>query len=105
MIRLGEEQKLIVVKRVEFGVYLAENSESENRVLPPIKQVPEGTQIGDELEVFLYKDSKDRVISTTNNPKIKMGQVVALTVLSVQNIGAFWIGSRWGRSRSETRYL
>lgn len=89
MIRLGEEQKLIVVKRVEFGVYLAENSESENRVLLPIKQVPEGTQIGDELEVFLYKDSKDRVISTTNNPKIKMGQVVALTVLSVQNIGAF----------------
>lgn len=89
MIRLGEEQKLIVVKKVEFGVYLAEEKNAQTRVLLPIKQVPEGTQLGDELEVFLYKDSKDRIISTTNKPKIKMGQVAALTVASVQQIGAF----------------
>ncbi len=89
MIRLGEKQKLVVVKKVDFGVYLAENMDSETRVLLPMKQVPEGTQPGDELEVFIYKDSKDRVISTTHEPKIKMGQLAALTVLSVQKIGAF----------------
>lgn len=54
-----------------------------------MKQAPEGTQLGDELEVFIYKDSKDRVISTTHKPKIKMGQIAVLTVVSVQKIGAF----------------
>ena len=60
--RLGEYQKLVVIKKVEFGVYLAERMENETRVLLPEKQVPEGTKIGDELRVFLYKDSKDRLI-------------------------------------------
>ena len=55
--RLGEYQKLVVIKKVEFGVYLAERMEDETRVLLPEKQVPEGTKIGDELRVFLYKDS------------------------------------------------
>ena len=64
--RLGEYQKLVVIKKVEFGVYLAERMENETRVLLPEKQVPEGTKIGDELRVFLYKDSKDRLIATTN---------------------------------------
>jgi len=68
--RLGEYQKLVVIKKVEFGVYLAERMEDETRVLLPEKQVPEGTKIGDELRVFLYKDSKDRLIATTNTPKV-----------------------------------
>ena len=51
--RLGEYQKLVVIKKVEFGVYLAERMEDETRVLLPEKQVPEGTKIGDELRVFL----------------------------------------------------
>ncbi len=89
MFRLGENQTLVVVKEVEFGIYLAEDSRSETRVLLPAKQVPEGTEIGDEIEVFLYKDSQDRVISTTKEPKLKMGEVAALTVESVQQIGAF----------------
>lgn len=89
MFRLGEKQTLIVVKKVEFGIYLAEDSRSDTRVLLPIKQVPEGTEIGDEIEVFLYKDSQDRVISTTKEPKLKIGEVAALTVESVQQIGAF----------------
>ena len=46
--RLGEYQKLVVIKKVEFGVYLAERMEDETRVLLPEKQVPEGTKIGDE---------------------------------------------------------
>lgn len=89
MIRLGEKQTLTVVKKVEFGIYLAEREKDETRVLLPAKQVPQGTELGDRLEVFLYKDSKDRVISTTQEPKLKMGEVQALKVISVQGIGAF----------------
>ncbi len=89
MMRLGEKQELIVVKKVEFGIYLAEHEGDEMRVLLPAKQVPEGTQVGDVLEVFLYRDSKDRMISTTQKPKLTMGEARPLKVVSVQRIGAF----------------
>lgn len=91
MIRLGEIQQLTVVKKVEFGVYLAESAERgrEERVLLPAKQVPEETQIGDELEIFAYKDSKDRLIATTRKPKLTLGEVGILTVAQVGKIGAF----------------
>lgn len=89
MIRLGEKQKLVVVKKVEFGVYLAEQQEAEHRVLLPRKQVPKETEIGDELEVFIYKDSKDRIIATMETPRLMMGQLAVLKVVSVQKIGAF----------------
>ena len=93
MIRLGEKQTLTVVKKVEFGVYLAEDAETQERVLLPLRQVPEGVGIGDEIEVFIYKDSKDRLISTTVQPLITMGELAVLKVLSVQKIGAFL---EWG---------
>ena len=89
MMRLGEKQELIVVKKVEFGIYLAEHEGDETRVLLPAKQVPEGTQVGDVLEVFLYRDSKDRMISTTQKPKLTLGEARPLKVVSVQRIGAF----------------
>lgn len=57
MIRLGEKQKLSVIKKVDFGVYLAEEG-AEEKVLLPIKQVPEGTEIGSEIEVFIYNERK-----------------------------------------------
>ncbi len=53
---LGKIQTLTVVKQVDFGVYLAEAGREEERVLLPKKQVPEGVQTGDEVEVFLHKD-------------------------------------------------
>lgn len=87
--RLGEYQKLRVIKRVEFGVYLAEREGDEARVLLPYKQVPEGTAVGDEMEVFLYKDSKDRLIATTNKPKLTLGGLAVLKVLEVGKLGAF----------------
>lgn len=87
--KLGEYQKLTVIKKVEFGVYLAEHEGDETRVLLPEKQVPEGTSLGDELEVFLYKDSKDRLIATTNQPKLVLGGLAVLKVLEVGKIGAF----------------
>lgn len=89
MIKLGEKQPLVVVKEVEFGVYLAESQEGETRVLLPRKQVPPGLKLHDTLEVFLYKDSKDRLIATTNTPRLMMGQLAVLKVVSVQKIGAF----------------
>lgn len=87
--RLGEKQILEVVKKVEFGVYLSESEIDETRVLLPIKQVPPDTKIGDEIEVFLYKDSKDRLIATTNEPKLSVGGLAVLEVKEVGAIGAF----------------
>lgn len=90
MLKLGEMQKLVIIKKVEFGVYLAPSKEeAEDRVLLPAKQVPADSEIGDELEVFLYRDSKDRMIATTNQPKLLMGNVAELTVVQVGKIGAF----------------
>jgi hypothetical protein len=87
--KLGEKQILTVVKTVEFGIYLAEDQESETRVLLPAKQVPEGTKLHDKLEVFLYKDSKDRLIATTNEPKLTIGGFALLRVAQVTKVGAF----------------
>ncbi len=87
--RLGEIQRLEIVKKVEFGVYLAEPGKTEDRVLLPAKQVPAGVAVGDLMEVFLYKDSKDRLIATTKRPKLIMGETALLTVAQLGKIGAF----------------
>ena len=84
--RLGERQVLTVVKKVEFGVYLGSD---EERVLLPKKQVPEESEVGDPIEVFLYKDSSDRMIATTREPKITIGKLAVLEVVDVGRIGAF----------------
>lgn len=89
MILLGKKQKLIIVKKVDFGVYLAEKEDAEDKVLLPGKQVPEGARPGDVLEVFVYKDSKDRLISTTQEPKVQLGEIAVLKVTEVTKIGAF----------------
>lgn len=90
MLILGEKQELTIVKKVEFGVYLAPSKEEQDeRVLLPAKQVPEGSEIGDQLTVFLYRDSSDRLISTTKTPKLMMGQVAELSVAQVGKFGAF----------------
>ncbi|MBR1691955.1 MAG: RNA-binding protein [Lachnospiraceae bacterium] len=90
MLLLGEKQKLTIVKTVDFGVYLAESAErDQERVLLPKKQVPKDVRLGDVLDVFLYKDSKDRLIATVHEPKLTIGQIAELTVSDVQPIGAF----------------
>ena len=86
---LGKTQILTVMRQVDFGVYLAMSECPEERVLLPRKQVPEGLQVGEELEVFLYKDSKDRLIATTTTPKLMLGGLALLTVKEVTKIGAF----------------
>lgn len=89
MIKLGEKQTLQVVKKVEFGVYLGDGENKEERVLLPAKQAPDGVQTGDRLEVFIYRDSKDRLIATTAEPKITLHQVARLRVAQVGRVGAF----------------
>jgi len=89
MLKLGEKQILTIVKEVDFGVYLGESPKDKETVLLPKKQVPQGSKPGDELEVFLYRDSSDRMIATTNMPKLTMGELAVLTVKQTGKIGAF----------------
>ena len=95
MIELGKKQTLTIAKTVDFGVYLGEEATAgeKERVLLPIKQVPEGSKEGDQLEVFIYKDSMDRPIATTKEPLITLGNLAVLKVLEVGKIGAFL---NWG---------
>ena len=58
--RLGEYQELVCVKKVDFGIYLSTSSASEERVLLPAKQIPDGVKQGDKLKVFVYKDCYDK---------------------------------------------
>ncbi|MBR3761634.1 MAG: S1 RNA-binding domain-containing protein [Lachnospiraceae bacterium] len=96
MIRLGEVQDLVIVKKVEFGVYVAPESAvhdseavKEQKILLPSKYVPEGNSVGDHVKVFVYRDSKDRLVATTLQPKLAMGQVARLRVAQVGKFGAF----------------
>ena len=88
-LKLGEKQTLVIVKKVEFGVYLATKEAPDDKVLLPAKQVPAGAKVGDEVEVFLYRDSSDRLIATTRTPRLIMGQVALLTVVQIGKVGAF----------------
>lgn len=89
MIELGKRQSLKVVRVKDFGVYLGEHAGEDAAVLLPKRQVPEGMGLGDEIEVFIYKDSEDRLIATTGTPKIQVGETAVLTVKEVGKIGAF----------------
>lgn len=91
MLEIGKKQTLRVIKRVEFGAYLAEepNAAKEERVLLPAKQVPKEADLGTAIEVFLYRDSQDRLIATTAEPAVLLGETAVLTVKDVGKIGAF----------------
>lgn len=96
MIELGKKQTLKVLRRKENGVYLGEGNSEEKGVLLPKKQVPEGITVGSELEVFIYKDSEDRLIATVNEPLLMLGGTAVLEVAEVGKIGAFL---KWGLER------
>ncbi len=90
MFRIGEKQTLVVEKKVPMGVFLKEKEqEEEAHVLLPKSQVPREVQTGDAIEVFLYKDSEDRLIATCKEPKLMLHQVGRLRVREVGRIGAF----------------
>ena len=89
MFKLGEKQTLIVVNKAEQGVYLGEKENAIEKVLLPKKQCPENVRPGDKIEVFIYLDSKDRIIATVREPKLTMGGFSLLKVVNVNKIGAF----------------
>lgn len=86
MIRVGDYYTLPVVKEVDFGRYLRYD---DQEILLPSKYVPEGTELGDELKVFVYTDSEDRLVATTLTPKGIVGEFVPLKAVDVAPIGAF----------------
>ncbi len=86
MIQIGKKQCLNIVSRTDFGVYLGTK---EEKVLLPVKQVPADVEIGDALTVFVYRDSQDRLIATTNTPKIELDWIAKLKVAQTSQIGAF----------------
>ena len=87
MIRLGERQTLKCMKKVDFGIYVGENQ--EEKILLPKKYVPENVRMGDTVVVFVYRDSSDRLIATTVQPYITLGELGVLTVKAIGKIGAF----------------
>jgi predicted RNA-binding protein (virulence factor B family) len=86
LINLGKYNTLTVAKEVNFGIYLRKDGVE---ILMPTKWVPSGVKIGDELEVFVYKDSDDRLIATTMTPLITANSFAFLDVQDVNDIGAF----------------
>lgn len=90
MIQLGKIQILEVIRQTPNGVYLNAREEKSNEdILLPKNQVPQELKIGDDIEVFVYKDSEDRIIATVKKPKITLGELSVLKVVESTNIGAF----------------
>ena len=87
MVEIGTFNQLQVVKQVDFGVYL--DGGELDTILLPRRYVPEGCEIGDWLDVFLYFDSDDLLIATTEKPKVQVGDCEMLTVVDINHAGAF----------------
>lgn len=90
-IELGKFNRLEVVKQVDFGMYLDGGDEGE--ILLPARYVPEGCEVGDWLNVFLYLDNEERLIATTLTPLVQVGQFACLEVAWINQYGAFL---NWG---------
>ena len=91
MLTLGIYHRLTVVRESEQGFYLTKDE--EDAILLPNRYIPEGLQIGDEIDVFLYSDSQGRPIATTLTPMLTLHEFAALEVTSVTKYGAFM---EWG---------
>lgn len=97
MIEVGRYYKLRIANFASFGAYLdAETGERKDNILLPKKQIPEGAKEGDELEVFIYRDSEERLIATTRKPLAQLGDLAYLQVTAKAKIGAFL---DWGLER------
>jgi uncharacterized protein len=87
MVEIGKRNTLRVVKLVDFGVYL--DGENFREILLPSRYVPQGCAVGDEIDIFLYLDSDDLMIATTDIPKAMVGECAYLKVAAVNQVGAF----------------
>ncbi len=89
MLQLGRTQELLVDRFSDIGAGLKEHAGAAESVLLPKRYIPEGTAVGSRIPVFLYKDSEDRLIATTEVPKLELGGFALLKVVQVTKIGAF----------------
>lgn len=87
MIKVGQFNNLTIVKEVPFGIYL--DGDNWGEILLPKKYVPKGAKINDTIEVFVYFDSEDKIIATTQRPRAKLGSCAFLKVIDVNEVGAF----------------
>ncbi len=91
MAEIGRYNKLIINRETDFGVYL--NGEELGEILMPKKYLPKSWEIDDEVEVFVYLDSEDRLVATTEQPYAQVGDFALLGAVAVNTIGAFF---DWG---------
>lgn len=111
MLQIGQMNKLAVTKHVDFGVYL-EATDSNGvigEILLPLKYVPPQCEVGDEVDVFVCYDSEDRLIATTEIPKVMVGGFALLKIVAIERVGAFL---DWGLTKDlflpyseQTHYL
>jgi predicted RNA-binding protein (virulence factor B family) len=87
MLEIGRINTLQVTKSVTFGMYMDGGEAGE--ILLPKRYVPEGTIVQDWLDLFIYLDSEDRLIATTETPKVMVDECACLKVVSVNAVGAF----------------
>jgi len=87
MVQVGRFNKLEVVKEVDFGVYL--DGGELGTILLPQRYMPEDCELGDWVDVFLYFDSEDLLIATTEKPRVEVGRCEMLKVIDINNAGAF----------------
>lgn len=95
MAEIGKLNNLIVLKEVDFGVYF--DGEELGEILLPKRYLPENLSLGDVIEVFIYLDSEDRLIATTEKPLAQVGEFAFLKVVSETKFGAFL---EWGLSKN-----
>jgi len=86
MIQVGRFNNLKIIRKVDFGVFLDDGAEG---ILLPKRFVPNGSEVGNELEVFIYHDGEDRLIATTQQPFGQVGDIVKLQAVNVTTLGAF----------------
>ncbi len=91
MVEVGKYNTLGIIREVDFGVYL--DGKNLGDILLPTRYIPEGAQIFEDIEVFLYYDSEDRLIATTEKPLVCVGEFAALEVVQTAKFGAFL---NWG---------
>ena len=91
MIKIGKTNNLKVVKKVDFGLYLDGGESGE--ILLPKRYVDDSMNVGDELSVFIYCDSEDRLVAATEKPLIEVGEFGLLKAVEVNRVGAFM---EWG---------
>jgi len=84
---IGKLNHLEIIKEVDFGLYLDGGDGGE--ILLPKRYMPDSYELGDDLEVFIYRDSEDRLIATTETPGVMVGECAFLKVQAVNRIGAF----------------